>query len=147
MCGRILMTHPNEAMAGVFKAVPDNDLPEVPRYNICPTRPVAVVTGNADGGRRLRARRSIVPATGFYECLTGEGCTRLPWLMTRTDGLCRCLAGIGTRLPAPDHLRDGHDRVGAWRSPFDGGGKSRGVAGAARGTNGQFQSRARAGID
>lgn len=57
MCGRFLMTHPDEAMARVFKAVPDNDLPEVPRYNICPTQPVAVVTAEEAAARRLRAMR------------------------------------------------------------------------------------------
>ncbi|THD84853.1 SOS response-associated peptidase [Aliigemmobacter aestuarii] len=56
MCGRFTMTHPDEAMARLFGAVPGNDLPPVPRYNICPTNPVAVVT--SDGGtRRLRAMR------------------------------------------------------------------------------------------
>lgn len=50
------MTHPDEAMARLFGAVPGNDLPPVPRYNICPTNPVAVVTSDA-GTRRLRAMR------------------------------------------------------------------------------------------
>jgi len=63
------MTHPNEALAALFDAVFGNDLPESPRYNICPTQPVAVVT--AEGGRRLRAMR-----WGF-----------LPdWYKTPTDG-------------------------------------------------------------
>lgn len=69
MCGRFTITHPNEALAALFDAVPGNDLPPVPRYNICPTQPVAVVT--SDGGRRLRAMR-----WGF-----------LPrWYKTPTDG-------------------------------------------------------------
>jgi putative SOS response-associated peptidase YedK len=64
------MTHPSDAMARLFDAAPSNDLPEVPRYNICPTQAVAVVT--ADGGsRRLRPMR-----WGF-----------LPhWYKTPTDG-------------------------------------------------------------
>lgn len=55
MCGRIIQTHPNEALAQLFEAVPANDLPPVPRFNICPTQTVAVVTGGA--ARRLRAMR------------------------------------------------------------------------------------------
>ncbi|MEO8243196.1 MAG: SOS response-associated peptidase [bacterium] len=61
MCGRFTITHPNEALAALFDAVPGNDLPESPRFNICPTNPVAVVT--SDGGRRLRTMRwGLVPA-------------------------------------------------------------------------------------
>lgn len=67
MCGRFLMTHPDDAMARLFNAVPDNDLPEVPRYNICPTQAVAVVTA----GRRLQAMR-----WGFLPS----------WYKTPTDG-------------------------------------------------------------
>jgi putative SOS response-associated peptidase YedK len=62
MCGRFTITHPNEALAALFDAVPGNDLPESPRYNICPTHPVAVVTSEA-GVRRLRAMRwGFLPA-------------------------------------------------------------------------------------
>ena len=129
MCGRFLMTHPDEAMARLFNAVPDNDLPEVPRDNICPTQSVAVVTT----GRRLRAmrwgfvpewyktptdgpliinaradtiadkpafraavraRRCIVPASGFYEWSAGADGARLPWLITRSDGAPMAFAAI-----------------------------------------------------
>ncbi len=56
MCGRMTLTHPNDAMAQLFQAAPANKLPEPPRYNICPTQDVGVVTG--DGGqRRLRPMR------------------------------------------------------------------------------------------
>ena len=56
MCGRFTITHPNEALAALFGAVPGNDLPVGSNYNVCPTNPVAVVT--SDGGtRRLRAMR------------------------------------------------------------------------------------------
>jgi putative SOS response-associated peptidase YedK len=56
MCGRFTITHPNEALAALFDAVPGNDLPQGPNFNVCPTNPVAVVT--SDGGqRRLRAMR------------------------------------------------------------------------------------------
>ncbi len=62
MCGRIVMTAPDEGIAALFRAAPSNDLPPVPRYNICPTQSVAVVT--SDGGqRRLRPMRwGFVPA-------------------------------------------------------------------------------------
>ena len=62
MCGRFTITHPNEALASLFDAVPGNDLPEGPNYNVCPTDTVAVVT--SDGGtRRLRAMRwGFLPA-------------------------------------------------------------------------------------
>lgn len=56
MCGRFTITHPNEALAALFDAVPGNDLPQGPNFNVCPTNPVVVVT--SDGGqRRLRAMR------------------------------------------------------------------------------------------
>ena len=62
MCGRFTITHPNDALAALFAAAPGNDLPPVPRFNVCPTQSVAVVT--ADGGqRRLRAMRwGFVPS-------------------------------------------------------------------------------------
>ncbi len=68
MCGRFTITHPNEALAALFGATLGNDLPPVPRFNICPTQPVAVVT--SDGGqRRLRSMRwGFVPA--WYKTLT-----------------------------------------------------------------------------
>ena len=56
MCGRMTMTHPDDAMARLFDAAPSNDLPPVPRYNICPTQPVAVVTAGP-GRRTLRPMR------------------------------------------------------------------------------------------
>ncbi|MGV8985115.1 MAG: SOS response-associated peptidase [Cypionkella sp.] len=44
MCGRLTLTHPNEALAALFDAVAANDLPESQRFNICPTEAVPVVT-------------------------------------------------------------------------------------------------------
>ncbi|WP_085878305.1 SOS response-associated peptidase [Roseisalinus antarcticus] len=56
MCGRMAITLPHEAMAQIFDAVPSNDLPPVPDYNVCPTVQVHSVT--SDGGvRRLRSMR------------------------------------------------------------------------------------------
>ncbi|KAF0674538.1 SOS response-associated peptidase [Profundibacterium mesophilum] len=73
MCGRFVLTHPSDALARLFDAVPDNDLPDVPNHNICPTVMIHAVTRPAqeanpdaaeqagtarDGtGRRLRALR------------------------------------------------------------------------------------------
>ncbi|WP_296418767.1 SOS response-associated peptidase [Pseudooctadecabacter sp.] len=56
MCGRMAITLPHDAMAQVFAAAPDNDLPEVPNYNVCPTVQVAAITAEG-GGRRYRSVR------------------------------------------------------------------------------------------
>jgi putative SOS response-associated peptidase YedK len=56
MCGRFVITHPGEALAAIFEAVPSNDLPQGPNYNVCPTDAVAVVTSEGDA-RRLRPMR------------------------------------------------------------------------------------------
>ncbi len=132
MCGRFTITHPNEALAALFDAVTGNDLPGSPRFNICPTNPVAVVTSTG-GVRRLqamrwglipswykapndgpliinarsdtvavkpafreaiRARRCIVPASGFYEWTEGPAKSRLPFYITRTDGQPMAFAGL-----------------------------------------------------
>ena len=61
MCGRIVITSDAEALARLFEAAPDNDLPDLPNFNICPTDRIPVVT-SADGRRRLRAMRwGLVP--------------------------------------------------------------------------------------
>ncbi len=68
MCGRLTLTHPNEALAALFDAVVSNDLPDSPRYNICPTEAVPLVTSDA-GVRRLRpARWGLAP--GWYKTVT-----------------------------------------------------------------------------
>lgn len=51
MCGRFAVTLPSDAMAQLFDAVPSNDLPQVPNYNVCPTNQIHVVMNRA--GRRL----------------------------------------------------------------------------------------------
>ncbi len=56
MCGRYALTLPHEAMVQLFGAVPSNDLPGGPRWNVCPTVQVPVVT-SAEGGRRLVSMR------------------------------------------------------------------------------------------
>lgn len=132
MCGRFALTLPNDAMAGLFAATPDNDLPEGANYNICPTNRVAVVTAR-DGQRRLqafrwgfiptwyerenggpllinaraetiaqkpafreaaRARRCLVPASGFYEWTKDAEGTRWPHYFHNADGAGLVFAGI-----------------------------------------------------
>lgn len=56
MCGRFAITLPDDAMAALFDAVPSNDLPDVPNYNVCPTNRVHTVTSD-EGTRRLRPMR------------------------------------------------------------------------------------------
>ncbi|MBF9047441.1 SOS response-associated peptidase [Rhodobacterales bacterium LSUCC0031] len=132
MCGRMTMTHPNDAMARLFDAAPANDLPPVPRYNICPTQSLGVVTAGqerrsfrpmrwgfvprwyktpTDGpllinaraetiaekpafAAAVRARRCLIPATGFYEWTKDEAGNRLPWYFTPADGAPLVFAGV-----------------------------------------------------
>ncbi|MEJ6389259.1 SOS response-associated peptidase [Gymnodinialimonas ulvae] len=142
MCGRMTMTHPNDAMAQLFEAAPANDLPEPPTYNLCPTQSVGVVVSDGarsyramrwgflphwykapNGGPLLinaraetiaekpafkaavRARRCLIPATGFYEWTKDADDTRLPWYFSRPDGGPLVFAGIwqnwGTDDPIP----------------------------------------------
>ncbi|OED50034.1 hypothetical protein AB838_04175 [Rhodobacteraceae bacterium (ex Bugula neritina AB1)] len=56
MCGRFAITLPTDAMAQLFAAQPANNLPKVPDYNVCPTRPVHAVQ-MGDAGRQLVAMR------------------------------------------------------------------------------------------
>ncbi len=56
MCGRFVILEAADEMARLFEAVPANDLPGVPNYNVCPTNQVHVVQ-NVEGGRRLVAMR------------------------------------------------------------------------------------------
>ena len=56
MCGRFAITLPDDAMVQLFGAAPANDLPPEPRYNICPTDPVATVVSQ-EGSRRYGPMR------------------------------------------------------------------------------------------
>lgn len=134
MCGRFTLTHPNEALARLFEAAPGNDLPAPPRFNVCPTQSIPVVTSEgrarrlramrwgflpgwyktpADGPliinaradtiatkpafrEAVRARRCLIPASGFYEWQTVEG-KKLPWYFTRANGEPMALAGVWQR--------------------------------------------------
>ena len=61
MCGRFTLTDPNTAIAQLFAAQPANDLPETPRFNICPTQPVAAVISEGGVRRLLPLRWGFVP--------------------------------------------------------------------------------------
>ncbi len=69
MCGRFAITLPPDAVSALFDALPDNDLPDVPNYNVCPTNQVQVVTSGG-GGRQLRSMRwGLIP--GWYKTPAG----------------------------------------------------------------------------
>lgn len=56
-------------MARLFGAASDNDLPEPPDFNVCPTSRIAVVRASEAGARRLSALRwGFVPK--WYDTLT-----------------------------------------------------------------------------
>ncbi|RMD49855.1 MAG: SOS response-associated peptidase [Alphaproteobacteria bacterium] len=61
MCGRFALTLPNEAMVRLFNARPANDLPPVPRYNICPTTPIHTVRSAEDGRWLAPMRWGFIP--------------------------------------------------------------------------------------
>lgn len=61
MCGRFALTLPPEAMAQLFNAVPANDLPQVPNYNICPTNAVHSVISDGGTRRLLPMRWGFLP--------------------------------------------------------------------------------------
>jgi len=132
MCGRFAVTLPQDAMAQLFDAVPANDLPPRPNYNICPTNQIAVATSE-EGQRRLqpmrwgflphwyksetagpllinaraetiaekpafkaaaRARRCLIPASGFYEWTKDAQGNRLPWYISSADKTPLVFAGV-----------------------------------------------------
>jgi len=126
------LTLPHDAMSGMFRASPANDLPDVPNYNVCPTVQVAAITSDGtnrqyrpmrwgfiphwyqkpNGGPLLinaraetiaekpafkaacRARRCIIPASGFYEWTRLEDGTKLPWYIQRSDTAPLAFAAI-----------------------------------------------------
>ncbi len=49
-------------MAQLFAAAPDNDLPPVPNYNVCPTNRIHVVREGAAGRRLVAMRWGFIPA-------------------------------------------------------------------------------------
>ncbi|MCF6443988.1 SOS response-associated peptidase [Nereida sp. MMG025] len=55
MCGRMATLLPPQAMVQLFDAMPANDLPVTPNFNVCPTTQIHVVT--ATDQRRLVSMR------------------------------------------------------------------------------------------
>jgi putative SOS response-associated peptidase YedK len=62
MCGRFTLTDPAEAIARLFDARPANDLPDAPRYNICPTQTVAAVLSEGGARRLVPMRWGFLPS-------------------------------------------------------------------------------------
>lgn len=60
MCGRFAVTLPPDAMAQLFNAIPANDLPDVPNFNVCPTTQIHVVH-DLDGRRLVSMRWGFIP--------------------------------------------------------------------------------------
>lgn len=56
MCGRFSLTLPSDAISQLFAAIPTNDLPVVPNFNICPTNQIHAIT-TIEQTRRLSAMR------------------------------------------------------------------------------------------
>jgi putative SOS response-associated peptidase YedK len=61
MCGRFVLTLPHDAMAQLFEAVPANDLPPVPNFNVCPTDPIPAVMRDETGRRLVTMRWGLLP--------------------------------------------------------------------------------------
>ena len=61
MCGRIANTLPTDAMAQLFSAMPANNLPDVPNFNICPTNDIHVVMTAEDSRRLVSMRWGFIP--------------------------------------------------------------------------------------
>ena len=58
MCGRFALTLPHDAVAEIFDVAVDPTLAaRGPRYNICPTQEIEVVSLDEDGARRIGAMR------------------------------------------------------------------------------------------
>ncbi len=60
MCGRFALTLPVDAMAQLFSAVPANNLPPLPSYNICPTNDICTVI-HTDQRRLIAMRWGFMP--------------------------------------------------------------------------------------
>lgn len=61
MCGRFAVTLPTDAMAQLFAAIPANDLPDVPNYNVCPTTQVPVIHTEGNGRKLVSMRWGFIP--------------------------------------------------------------------------------------
>ncbi len=61
MCGRFALFHAPDELAQFFHARPDNDLPPLPNYNICPTNPIHSVFTDQTGRRLSAMRWGFIP--------------------------------------------------------------------------------------
>ncbi|UWQ20938.1 SOS response-associated peptidase [Jannaschia sp. W003] len=61
MCGRFVLALPAAEMARVFEAAPANDLPDGPRWNVCPTTQVPAVVAGEGQRRMVSMRWGFVP--------------------------------------------------------------------------------------
>ncbi|WP_417273409.1 SOS response-associated peptidase [Celeribacter halophilus] len=61
MCGRFALSLPDDAMARLFEAVPANDLPPIPNFNICPSTQIHVIYHENDQRRLVPMRWGFVP--------------------------------------------------------------------------------------
>jgi putative SOS response-associated peptidase YedK len=61
MCGRFAITLPSDAMAQLFDAVPANDLPDVPNFNVCPTTGIHVVMSGEASRQLVKMRWGFLP--------------------------------------------------------------------------------------
>ena len=60
MCGRFTMTLPVDTTTQLFDAVPNNDLPSVPDFNVCPTQQIYVIVPG-DKRRLVSMRWGFIP--------------------------------------------------------------------------------------
>ena len=68
MCGRMAITLPTEAMTQLFNAMPANDLPAVPNYNVCPTDKIHAIISDKNT-RHIKAMRwGFLP--NWYKSMT-----------------------------------------------------------------------------
>lgn len=61
MCGRFAINMPSDLMAQLFDAVPSNDLPTVPNFNVCPTTQVHVISAGSNARSLSSMRWGFIP--------------------------------------------------------------------------------------
>ncbi|XVJ59550.1 MAG: SOS response-associated peptidase [Tepidisphaera sp.] len=137
MCGRFTSLYKWRELVKLMRATtlpldPLDDLADpVPRYNIAPTHPAAILTlaprptparwGFEAHGKaiinataenledrplfrdHLRSGRAVVPMSGFYEW-KGDARSRQPLYFTRTDDEIMLVAGLVRTIAAPPRL-------------------------------------------
>ncbi len=61
MCGRFAIKVSSDVMAQMFEALPSNDLPTVPNYNVCPTDRIHVIRSDETSRRLVAMRWGFIP--------------------------------------------------------------------------------------